>query len=1153
MGATVHSCTTRCYGASHRDPNERLVVKTLVQCMVVMLTLLEAVNGQSSSITVRQCSIEDNEIFSASSLQCKVCPAGKVVLPPEEAARIINWDFSRSNIFKQRVTPIQYTLGLDTPQSAVFQPSQCQCEAGTVEPRSTQSLLTCDDFTNAETCGAPSCQACSADEVPSRDRSTCMPCDDISAMKSGDVCECNDPSHVLVETDAAGKQLAEKTCLECPPGQRAFQTATGDFPGDPFVCAKCPDLNMTVTNSGQCECVSGFRKVGISSVGSQQCVPEAAADAVFDDFSPSTANSVTYPAFQPSSGDEEERFTLDSSLTLQHWFERAAPDCWAYRNERENGACSVIASLCVLHLYNSDATPCRLYEEIAAARGFGVNNWAGWPQTLPFLRYREAASAVLETDALQTQMSFDAASEQGTVDHLELVLASYALNGTLLDMKPLRHQLSYCSGTSAGSKHPDWQMFGFTTRSTTSCDLESLVESSFDINGEPTATLYEVFIVDRAGASEEIADDFSSFPLRLFPVPVRITGVRRDGQEVNPSGGLRPSDSFLVRRFFLFDAASGFSDGDDTPRVITYARNIRIEVETQSSKDRIRPPLISIEYRSRDPRRFSTDEEYKSDTLEISSVYASDLGTFGDVAISFFAIGMLGVAILTGLRVVIFRRKNIRRDAETITGFKQLAIGMVFLLSVFAQLGFWLIWIFSVYWLLFFKLQDSVFQLLPPDLPDYEHSIYNAFTAIFALVFIGQLISILEILWRQTHLDIYFLDWETKRGPLMETNMDAIDQGAAMRGRLKYAPVSAWRKLFMVNEWSELQTMRRINIPVNLILLLVIMEGAKYKYVATPRPSASDLSEGDINPALQFAHNIFWWFILSLGQYLWKWGIYERFVEPDPLIRYIDMCTVAKISVFIFDDHYHGYYLHCDAPYEHADLNMRQLTDHLQDEKSETRIGRQMKGYSGDPNQQSFEVVLPALFRRRIDSVRRDFEAQKRSKLYGGQGSHLRARGTERLKKPQLTDSKDKAITRLEFAASENIAKYLKGFINEDEAGPNVRRLWKEKSYLQRFFDMPWDFEEAEQSASTASSAEAIVIMSGDEDYKVDSVIFRGQEWNLLLWDMLVYSLFDLLTAQPAVAALLTFLFWMILNYARTELGNRNVSHSTMVDDRFLA
>jgi meckelin len=99
----------------------------------------------------------------------------------------------------------------------------------------------------------------------------------------------------------------------------------------------------------------------------------------------------------------------------------------------------------------------------------------------------------------------------------------------------------------------------------------------------------------------------------------------------------------------------------------------------------------------------------------------------------------------------------------------------------------------------------------------------------------------------------------------------------------------------MVNEWSELQTMRRISIPVNLILLLVIMEGANYKYVATPRPTASDLSQGDLNPALQFAHDIFWWLILSLGQYLWKWGIYERFVEPDPMMRYIDLCTVAKV------------------------------------------------------------------------------------------------------------------------------------------------------------------------------------------------------------------------------------------------------------------
>ena len=40
---------------------------------------------------------------------------------------------------------------------------------------------------------------------------------------------------------------------------------------------------------------------------------------------------------------------------------------------------------------------------------------------------------------------------------------------------------------------------------------------------------------------------------------------------------------------------------------------------------------------------------------------------------------------------------------------------------------------------------------------------------------------------------------------------------------------------------------------------------------------------------------------------------------PSKLQRFIDLCTIAKVSVLILDAPYHGYYLHCDSPYPHAD------------------------------------------------------------------------------------------------------------------------------------------------------------------------------------------------------------------------------------------
>jgi hypothetical protein len=53
-----------------------------------------------------------------------------------------------------------------------------------------------------------------------------------------------------------------------------------------------------------------------------------------------------------------------------------------------------------------------------------------------------------------------------------------------------------------------------------------------------------------------------------------------------------------------------------------------------------------------------------------------------------------------------------------------------------------------------------------------------------------------------------------------------------------------WRTVFAANEWSEMQTLRRTTPEFTAILLLLLLVGADLQYVASPRPSARDLSEG---------------------------------------------------------------------------------------------------------------------------------------------------------------------------------------------------------------------------------------------------------------------------------------------------------------------
>jgi len=56
---------------------------------------------------------------------------------------------------------------------------------------------------------------------------------------------------------------------------------------------------------------------------------------------------------------------------------------------------------------------------------------------------------------------------------------------------------------------------------------------------------------------------------------------------------------------------------------------------------------------------------------------------------------------------------------------------------------------------------------------------------------------VLWLLWFQSQVDIFLLDWERPRGN--QTNQTNGDKPVSM------APVSIWRTYFVANKWNEIQ------------------------------------------------------------------------------------------------------------------------------------------------------------------------------------------------------------------------------------------------------------------------------------------------------------------------------------------------------------
>lgn len=222
------------------------------------------------------------------------------------------------------------------------------------------------------------------------------------------------------------------------------------------------------------------------------------------------------------------------------------------------------------------------------------------------------------------------------------------------------------------------------------------------------------------------------------------------------------------------------------------------------------------------------------------------------------------------------------------------------------------------------------------------------------------------MVYRHSNLDVFFIDWEQSKeltavrpAATLPPSASPAAQKTPSTGRKS---VSVWRTIFVANEYCKLAIRRRVNLNFTLFFLGLILIGLSYQYDATQQPSlhssatsassspsstssstssSSTSSEySDINIILRFAESMFWFLLLSGGQVLFKFVFYERYVAELPEQLFMDVCTLAKISVIVMDEKSHGYYLHCRSPHQYADGTMNEIQEMLAREEGGLTVDR---------------------------------------------------------------------------------------------------------------------------------------------------------------------------------------------------------------------
>ena len=85
------------------------------------------------------------------------------------------------------------------------------------------------------------------------------------------------------------------------------------------------------------------------------------------------------------------------------------------------------------------------------------------------------------------------------------------------------------------------------------------------------------------------------------------------------------------------------------------------------------------------------------------------------------------------------------------------------------------------------------------------------------------------------------------------------------------------------------------------------------------------------------------------------------FFVNDPLVMFIDQCSLANVSVVILTDKLSGHYIHGESVHPHADADMKEFFTYLSREESNAVMHR---GLLPESTIQTFDVYITPAFRQ---------------------------------------------------------------------------------------------------------------------------------------------------------------------------------------------
>ncbi|XP_059473104.1 meckelin [Neocloeon triangulifer] len=901
----------------------------------------------------------------------------------------------------------------------------------------------------------PRCQKCPEDHEPSFDQRECVPCANLVTTTEEpnstavSLCASCPANHISVSTEWSGLLSQTPRCVACAPGFKARENL-GAF----GLCEPC-NLRSSLDVSANCSCPVKSHELLRPPDEPPLCVPKSSL--------------VNWPVTEKLAQVQFDTETVTSQLIK----DRLRPSAILCQLGNRT-ACQFVANLCALNLYNDDdsgPSACKTFRDAKRTLAGAV---VSGTEARPWLLYGDGdAPSVLAKRKLSPLKFTLTRNSNSSVLHLRAV--KFSIEGKLIGLES--------GGASLLTLCPldeEEQGLRFGAKYQISC----LVSARKFLS--QTTTLQDLYLEATLADGSE----------KLYPIPLLIRNMR--GNDAVDSANWQ-----FVRRMFLVDnELARTSKENKIPRIIRYLKSCKVKVTAQSHENagQILPPLIELTYAEINQGQIEENSALK---VSFEVTWEMEKTPTYSVQVSAAVLGSAGI-VWAGIAAWSQSRRDGRAQGATID---LLTLVRLLLLACGPVANAFLLvsGVSGLLTLLLYKGQSVPHTLLPTE--EHETLLRDLVISAAAL----KLVEVLHLLWMQTKVDLFFMDWERPKIASLPTPSN---------------PVSIWRTYLVANEWNEIQATRRTSVAFQLLATTFLLQIIGIEHWATPDPDLHtsvqrNFGEGK-SLALRFAVGLLVYIVVYAAQWIFITGFFERYVS-NCVQQFIDLCSVANISVFIMSHENYGYYLHGRSAHGSADTDMQTLGEQLKREQEDLCAHR---GLVPGCEQQTFEMAVPPKMRA--------FSRRVTAPLDTSAGHRSRRLMSSSTKNGVHWQGNADRIAQ----AYDTMNKFLAAFFQHA-----IRELdyeIKEKAFLEKLLDI--------ELADSTDKA----ILYADDGSSFDRVLFHGAEFTLFSFDLALFCCSEMIFADFLLAAITTALAAKTLIVLRQIGGRNNVARKTLVDERFL-